>query len=212
MMTVTTRGLFATDCELLAARWVQRKLGECHHERRVLAIAAKLFDLTRPVLGLGLAECRLLRLAALTHDVGRSVSEKDHPEEGAKLILATTALDLSPLDRRALAFMARYHRGDVPNAMDEKYLRPLDPRRPLRAVLGLLRVADALNSRVVASPRLLFSMSRHTLSVRCFVDEADYRDARKVYRRRRKFELLESYLGSEIDVTVERAERLAMAG
>jgi exopolyphosphatase/pppGpp-phosphohydrolase len=210
-MNGISRGLFATDCEVAAARWVQRKLGDCQHERRVLAIAAKLFDLTRPVLGLGLAECRLLRLAALTHDVGRSVSEKDHPIEGAKMLLATTSLNLSPLDRRALAFLANYHRGRVPEAMDESFLRPLDPRRPLRQVLGLLRVADALDSRAIVSPELLFSIHRNRLSVRCFVEESSLREARKVYRRRKKFELLETFLGTEMQVSVEPTASYAMA-
>lgn len=209
---MTSRGLFATDCEVSAARWVQRKLGDCHHERRVLAIASKLFDLTRPHLGLGMAECRMLRLAALTHDVGRCISEKDHPEEGAKLILATTAMDLSPFDRRALAFLACHHRGGVPTPMKELHLRPLDPRRPLRMVLALLRVADALDSRVVASPQLLMSINGRKLAVRCFVEDEHYRDARRVYRRRKKFELLETYLGDSIEVSVERAQRMAMAG
>ncbi len=212
-MTSTSRGLFATDCEVAAARWVQRKLGDCHHERRVLAIASKLFDLTRPHLGLGMAECRMLRLAALTHDVGRCVSEKNHPEEGAKLILATTAMELSPFDRRALAFLTYHHRGAIPEPMREQHLRPLDPRRPLRMVLALLRVADAMDSRVVASPDLLISISGRKLAVRCFVDDANYRDARRVYRRRKKkFELLETYLGAAIDVSVERTPRYAMAG
>jgi exopolyphosphatase/pppGpp-phosphohydrolase len=192
-MNGISRGLFATDCEVAAARWVQRKLGDCQHERRVLAIAAKLFDLTRPVLGLGLAECRLLRLAALTHDVGRSVSEKDHPIEGAKMLLAN------------------YHRGRVPEAMDESFLRPLDPRRPLRQVLGLLRVADALDSRAIVSPELLFSIHRNRLSVRCFVEESSLREARKVYRRRKKFELLETFLGTEMQVSVEPTASYAMA-
>ncbi|MBC7785394.1 MAG: HD domain-containing protein [Burkholderiales bacterium] len=209
-MRITSRGLFATDVEVEAARWVQRKLGSCEHERRVLAIAAKLFEMTRPLLGLGLCESRLLRLGALSHDIGRSVSEKNHPDEGAKLILATTALDLSPFDRRALAFLARYHRGSVPPALREEYLRPLDARRPLRAVLGLLRVADALDSRRIESPRLLFSMAGRKLSIRCFVDPVNLRAARDVYRRRKKFHLLESFLGHDIDIEVDRSDALAV--
>lgn len=202
----STRGLLATDCEVAAARWVQRKLGACEHERRVLAIASKLFDLTRPLLGLGLAECRLLRLGALTHDIGRYISEKNHPVEGANLLLSTTVLDLSPMDRRGLAFLARYHRGAVPPAFKEEHLRPLDARRPLRMVLGLLRVADALDSRQVVSPSLLFSLAGRELTVRCAVEDPHFRDARKVYRRRKKFHLLESFLGEPIDVRVHRID------
>jgi exopolyphosphatase/pppGpp-phosphohydrolase len=205
-MTIN-RGLFATDCEAAAARWVQRKLGTSRHERRVLAIAAKLFNLTRPLLGLGLAEYRLLRLAALTHDIGRCVNQKDHPSEGARMIAATTALPLSPYDRRVLAFLAEYHRGDVPAMHDELHLRDVDPRRPLRMVLALLRVADALDNRQIASPQLIFSLNGHKLRVRCFV-ESDLAAARTIFRRRKKFHLLESFLGTAITVDVERAEVL----
>ena len=203
-MPFSSRGFFATDCEVAAARWVQRRLGECSHERRVLAVAAKLFDLTRPVLGLGMAECRVLRLGALLHDVGRSISEKNHAFEGAELIAGTTALELSPMDRRALSFLAMYHRGSVPALFEERYLRQFDPRAPLRRVLGLLRVADALDSRQIASPQLLFAMDGRKLSIRCMVT-GDYRAACDVYRRRKKFHLLEAFLGTEIDVTVERS-------
>jgi exopolyphosphatase/guanosine-5'-triphosphate,3'-diphosphate pyrophosphatase len=209
-MSISSRGLLATDCEVAAARWVQRRLGDCSHERRVLAVAAKLFDLTRPALGLGMAENRLLRLGALTHDIGRSISEKDHPEEGAKLIASTTALELSPLDRRALAYMARYHRGSVAAAFHEEYLRPLDPRPALRRVLALLRVADALDSRQIESPQMLFAIDGSRLSIQCLVS-GDTRRAREVYRRRKKFHLLEWFLGTEIDVHVRRAGSFQMA-
>ncbi len=207
-MQATNRGLFATECEYETARWVQRKLGTCEHERRVLAIAARLFELSQPTLRLGKSENRLLRLAALTHDVGRSVCDKRHPEEGARIILSTTALQLSPFDRRALAFMSRYHRGAVPIPGHEEHLHEDDPRVPLRKVLGLLRVADALDSRQFASPQILFSIAGRKLSIRCYVESTELSDARQVYRRRKKFHLLESFLEREIDVQVDRADGL----
>lgn len=200
-----TRGLLATDCEVAAARWVQRKLGDCRHERRVLAIAAKLFDLTRPHLGLGLAEHRLLRLSSLIHDVGRCVNEKDHPEEGAWMITQTSAFDMSPHDRRALAFLTRYHRGNVPREHDEDHLGPHDHRRPLRSVLALLRAADALDSRRLAPPQLVLAMDGHKLSVQCLVHSDDIREARRAFDKRKKFGLLSDLLGAEVQVDIARA-------
>jgi len=210
MAAMTTRGLFATDCEVRAARWVQRKLGTCQHERRVLAIASRLYDLTRPVLKLGMAENRLLRLASLVHDVGRCVSEKNHPQDGAQMLMDTTAIELSPLDRRALSFLTRYHRGAVPPAHKEDYLRTADPRTSLRAVLALLRVADALDSRRIVSPRLTFTMDGRSLCIHCQVD-GDLRAARRVYGRRKKFRMLESLLGMPIRVEVSKADALLVA-
>lgn len=206
----SARGMLASDLEIQAARWVQRKLGNIRHERRVLAIASRLHDLTRPVLRLGMSELRLLRLAALLHDVGRSINDKDHPEEGAKMILATTAMQFSPLDRRALAFLTRYHRGQVPEIGSEKYLHTADPRQNLYTILGLLRTADALDNRQIASPKVMFEMNERQLQIRCYV-ENDFREARRIYRRRKKYLLLESMMKGRIDVEVHRADTLPLA-
>src|SRR3954468_17714144 len=45
-----------------AERWAHRRLGKLDHERRVDQIAQAIFDLTRPMHGLGAPERRLLRL------------------------------------------------------------------------------------------------------------------------------------------------------
>src|SRR5687768_14081389 len=97
-------------------RWVARRLGGVRHERQVAAITSSLFDLTRPLHKLGPAHRRLLRLGALVHDVGRSVSKPDHPKQGARLLLADDALPLTPAERRALAYLTLHHRGPVPAA------------------------------------------------------------------------------------------------
>src|SRR5687768_4927228 len=105
-------------------RWVARHLnGTVRHERRVAAIASQLFDLTRNLHGLSLAERRLLRLGALVHDVGRCVSKQDHPAEGACMLLDDTTLPLTPVERRALAYLTQYHRGQVPTARGDAILR-----------------------------------------------------------------------------------------
>ncbi|HEX8322825.1 MAG TPA: HD domain-containing protein [Tepidisphaeraceae bacterium] len=197
-------GLFATDTEAAAARWARRKLGTAGHERRVLAVASKLFDLTRSSLHLAEPDHELLRLAALVHDIGRCVSEKDHPARGAMMIEQTTALELSAAQRRRLAFLTRYHRGAVPPAHRELHLGPTDPRRNLRAVLALLRAADALDHRRQPATRLVLSMVDRRLSVRCVID-GDVPNARRVYTRRKKYRLLESFLGHPVRVGVEAA-------
>ena len=201
-MPAQLHGLLADQTEADAVAWVQRKLGSAAHERRVLAIAARLFEQTRDVLGLTDADAELLRLAALTHDVGRSVSDKDHPAIGAAMIEKTDALTLPPALRRRLAFLARYHRGAVPPAMGEQYLTPADPRRPLRAVLALLRTADALDHRHLPATRLVLSFAARRLTVRCVVN-GDLARARRVYTRRKKYRLLEAFLGHPVRVTVE---------
>ena len=201
-MSTTARGLFASPAEADAAQWVRRKLGSASHERRVLAIVSRLFDLLAPMLHLTEADGELLRLAALTHDVGRCVSEKDHPARGAEMIARTTAFELTAAQRRRLAFLARYHRGAIPPAHKEEYLGPTDPRGALRAVLALLRTADALDHRHLPTAQLVLSLDGRRLSVRCGVAE-DLAYARRVYKRPKKYRLLESFLGHSVRVSIE---------
>ena len=200
--SASMHGLLAGPTEADAVAWVRRKLGSAAHERRVLATAARLFDLTRDTLGLDDADAELLRLAALTHDIGRSISDKDHPELGAAMIEKTTALDLSPATRRRLAFLAHYHRGATPPVSGDPYLAPTDARRPVRAVLALLRTADALDHRHLPAARLVLSFAAGRLSVRCVV-AADLARARRVYTRPKKYRMLEAFLGHTVRVTVE---------
>lgn len=201
-----------TELEHAAARWVQRRLagrsegrpGQIDHERRVLAIATTLFDLTHRRLHLSASHGRLLRLAALLHDVGRAVSERDHPSRGAEMIGASAALALSPAERRQLMFLTRYHRGAVPPAGREEYLTAADDRHTLDRVLALLRAADGLDNRQLPPLELTCSLSGHHLRIDADAT-GDIRAARRVFTRRKKFRMLEALLGHEVSVEVRRA-------
>jgi hypothetical protein len=77
-------------------------------------------------------------------------------------------------------------------------------------VLGVLRSADALDSRKIASPRLVFAMAgRSRLNVTCYL-ESDLNKARKIYSRKKKFRLMEQTLGCEVQVSIAHADQLAM--
>lgn len=197
------------DLECVAARWAQRRLGDIGHERRVHAIAVKLFDLTRPLLHLSPAHGRLLRLAALLHDVGRVISDRDHPREGAEMIAAAN-LPLTSAERRHLMFLTRYHRGAVPPAGREEHLTPADDRAGLHRVLALLRAADGLDNRQLPPLQLTFSLSSRRLHVDADAT-GDLRTARRVFTRRKKFRMLEAFLGHAVSIEVHRATAEASA-
>ena len=195
-------------------RWVRRRAGAgIVHERRVAEIAATLFDLTRDFHSLGASERRLLTLAALVHDVGRSVDADGHERHGAAMLLADDSLPITPAERRALAYLTRHHRGRVPSLGDDEILTAHDPRETLRTALALLRAADALDGRSVQRPRLVFTLRRtgatHELRITCYLDE-ECAKARKVYNRRKKFRLLEELLGIRVVIDVRLAEALSM--
>lgn len=214
----------ATACPRQAAveRWATGLLGGIDHERRVRRTAARLFQLARPLHALGPSDLRLLRLAAVVHDVGRCVDDDTHPGEGARLLLAAQHLPLASADRRALAYLTLYHKGKVPDAGQEAILRPGDDAARLRVVLALLRAADALDGRSLQSPRLLFALTGSrprrdaagggvmpTLWIRCLLD-GDCEKARRTYARKKKFLLLEQTLGCAVDLSVVELDVLGM--
>jgi exopolyphosphatase/pppGpp-phosphohydrolase len=194
-----------------------RHLGQdIRHEHQVAAIATSLFDLTRPIHRLSLADRRLLRLGAMVHDVGRSVSKPEHPSQGAAMIIADRALPIASLERRALAYFTLYHRGDVPESGRDAILSKADDHDRLLHLLAILRSADALDSRSLEPARLVFAMmpaaapdEQRVLRTTCYLEKESPK-ARKVYRRRKKFRLLESLLDLRFEVEIDHAEALRL--
>jgi exopolyphosphatase/pppGpp-phosphohydrolase len=189
------------------AGWADRHLQGIGHEQRVVRISSTLFDLTRGLHDLAGRERRLLRAAALVHDVGRSVDKANHPEVGAGMILRSRSLRLNDSDRRALAYLTMYHRDEVPEAGDDAILEEGDDHGSLRKVLALLRAGDALDSRSLESPRLVFGLKRKNLKITCVLQDATGK-ARRVYERRKKYLLLEEELGCEVEVDVKEGGAL----
>jgi len=182
-------------------KWVLGNLGSIEHERRVATIATKLFDLTWPLHGLTQDERRILQMASIVHDVGRAVDDDTHPEQGARMLMEENHLPLDGSERRALAYLTRYHRGKPPQIGMDEILRRHDDQEALRMTLALLRSADALDSRAIESPRLMFALLGRQLQITCLLDN-DTPRARKVYSRRKKYRLMEELLGCRVDVRV----------
>ena len=189
----------------LTEQWVQRRLGRIAHERRVVSIASILFDLTRSLHELSADDRRSLVLAALVHDVGRKINDKRHPTIGARMILADAHLPLNDSQRRCLAYLTRYHRGAVPAVGYDDILSPGDNRKRMRLLLALLRAADALDGRQIDAPRLVFAMKARKLSIRCYFDDPSPK-AKRFFKRRKKFRLLEELLNCRVDVSVRQAD------
>jgi hypothetical protein len=206
---------------LAVQRWVARQLGGVRHEQQVASIAASLFDLTRPLHCLTVADRRVLRLAAMVHDVGRCVSKPEHPTEGAWMVLADPTLPLGAGERRELAYLTCYHRDAVPPPGRDAILHPTDDHDRLLRLLALLRTADALDSRSLEPGRLVFALVGAAgarpagggggvrLRATCYLQN-DCPKAHKVYRRRKKFRLMEELLGVRVEVDVARAEALRL--
>jgi exopolyphosphatase/guanosine-5'-triphosphate,3'-diphosphate pyrophosphatase len=125
--------------ERLLCQWVRNHLGRTAHERRVARTCSALFDILRPLHHLPARERRLLRLAALVHDVGRALDDDEHPTLGADMVLQDLPLAMPCSRLRRLAYLTRYHRGAVPELGRDEILRPGDRRSATRLLLAILR-------------------------------------------------------------------------
>jgi exopolyphosphatase/guanosine-5'-triphosphate,3'-diphosphate pyrophosphatase len=116
------------------------------HPVQVARLALALFDQLRPIHGLGNAERRYLRYAALLHDIGILSGAKGHHKRSQRIILRAPGLPLKGLERRLAAQVARYHRKAMPSTRHALYAALDRPdRRRVRVLAGLLRVADGLD-------------------------------------------------------------------
>jgi exopolyphosphatase/guanosine-5'-triphosphate,3'-diphosphate pyrophosphatase len=177
-------------------------LGGVAHEQRVSAIATTLVKVTHAWHELTLRQIRLLRMAAVVHDVGRCINDKDHPQIGARMLLRDSSLPLSKRQRRALAYLTLHHRGAVPELYEDSILRESDDAAGLRLLLAFLRAADGLDSRSLPSPGLSFRMHGRFLEITCRLRE-DTPKARRVFNRAKKFRLLEELLGCRVRVMIK---------
>lgn len=187
--------------------WVCSQLRSVEHELRVVRTALHLFDLTQHLHGLPPYYRDMLRLAVLTHDVGRAIDDDEHERLGAKLILRDQSLPLPAGLRRFLAFTTWHHRGRIPEPGQERFLRDGDDRASLRQVLALLRAADALDGRTLAaSPQLVITLRGRKLVVDCYMD--DGAAELKALRKRKKLRMLEEVMGLRVKVEVHDTEGL----
>jgi exopolyphosphatase/pppGpp-phosphohydrolase len=188
--------------------WASDQLGDIRHERRVAAHVSSLIDITLPLHDLTRADIRLVKMAAFIHDVGRSINKRKHPALGARMIRRNADLPVSKQQRRALAYLTLRHRGLVPAPQDDPALNRINDPAKLQLLLGILRAADTLDSRRLASPRLTFSRRGRRIRIVCQLRE-DSAEARRIYSRRKKFRLLEEMLDCHIEVVVISQRRLS---
>jgi len=118
------------------------------HSKRVQQIALGLHDqLSR--LGMVRNEDRryrsVLAAAALMHDVGRWTAKSNHHKKSYKLIMKFPhPLSWEPEMINVAAFLARYHRGSLPQTNHRAFRELRAHQRKLALYLaGILRIADA---------------------------------------------------------------------
>jgi exopolyphosphatase/guanosine-5'-triphosphate,3'-diphosphate pyrophosphatase len=121
---------------------------EHRHARQVAKLSIKLFDKLQPMHRMGNSERIWLRVAALLHDVGKSIGGEYHHKESRDIIVKEANLPFRKRVRKIIGLIARYHKGAMPEDT-HKYYRQLseDDKRCVRMLAGILKLADGLDTR-----------------------------------------------------------------
>ena len=123
---------------------------DTQHSARVTRLALQLYDaLAKQGTVSSKPEYRrMLEVAAIVHDVGRSKGTGGHLTRGFRMIgKLKTPLGWSEEEMRCVAAIARYHRGKLPQPRDSHFVGLGARRRSeLLPIIGVLRLADAFDS------------------------------------------------------------------
>lgn len=116
------------------------------HGTQVADLSIRLFRELQPDHQLGARHERILRIAALLHEVGLFVNNRSHHKHSMYIILNSDLFGLSRADMTLIALIARYHRRASPQPYHEVYsMLDRDERMVVSKLSAILRVADALD-------------------------------------------------------------------
>jgi exopolyphosphatase/guanosine-5'-triphosphate,3'-diphosphate pyrophosphatase len=180
--------------EALAARF----LGDNAHGHHVAKLGLSLFDDTALLLGLDGHARELLEYAALLHDVGHAIDHDRHNRHSYYLIMNGELLGFDPSEVEIIALAARGHRKQGGQFYPAE-LRELSPgaKRTVRALAGLLRLADALDRShfgVVKKLKTHYSPDRLTVEVNAGQDNVDL----ELWTGERRIDLLAKLLDRRV--------------
>lgn len=115
------------------------------HVEMVARIAARLFDDTGSLHGLGAGERELLGHAARLHEIGARVSPARLHKHGAYLVENAGLRGFDPDQVAVLASLVRFSRGKDPRAVYAPFAElPDDEQEAVVVMSGLLRIAHAI--------------------------------------------------------------------
>lgn len=149
---------------LSAARMFAARVGhDLTHGEQVRALARALFDQLGSLHGLPAELGHVLEVAAVLHDVGEVLHGRSHHKHGEYMVQSARIPGLDTPHREMVATLVRCHRKSLPS--ERKHgaygAMPADRQRQVRALLALLRVADALDTDHRQSVRSLTATRRN---------------------------------------------------
>ncbi len=145
---------------------------EWGHSHQVTRLALLLFDALGSLHKMGPRQRFLLHCGGLLHDIGWAYGKAGHHKSALRMILQDQSLPLNDRERLLVALIARYHRKAPPQDGHEDFARlDGDDRRRVRALAGILRVADGLDRTHADAVRdVRCEVSAERIVIRCEVD------------------------------------------
>jgi exopolyphosphatase/guanosine-5'-triphosphate,3'-diphosphate pyrophosphatase len=169
------------------------------HAIAVSRLAVRLFDDLQLLHRMGQTERIWLRVAALLHDVGKQRDPATHHKIARDVISRASGLPFGKKERRIIALIARYHRGNLPQDTHKHFGRlSRDAQQYVRKLAALLRIADGLDRRDRNPVRNLASevCKKH---VALFVQCRKMMELDKVFR---KSDLFEQVYGKKLLIEI----------
>jgi exopolyphosphatase/guanosine-5'-triphosphate,3'-diphosphate pyrophosphatase len=173
-----------------ARRFAARMHSNATHCEQVRRLAAQLFNQLAPLHGLPPGQRVSLELAALLHDVGRTVHTRAHHKHGEYLVRHADIPGLGRHQQPVVACLVRYHGKATPEPHHRLY-RSLAPTERLRVrqLAGLLRIAVALDANDAQMVRRIeVKLQRDEVWLRVATLPEAHLDFRELRRKARFFE------------------------
>ena len=124
------------------------------HSNQVARLAARIFDDTHELHGMGETERRLLEYAALLHDIGYHIAHNNHHRHALYLIKNAEMPGFTVNEIALMATAVRYHRGSLPKKgmaarskreHEDYFGLERSQRSTLLKLASLLQIADGLD-------------------------------------------------------------------
>ena len=138
---------YFTENTVISAKTMAKRYNfDEDHAGFVEKYSLSIFDKMKPYHGLGKKDRLLLRVAAITHDVGKYINIRNHYDHSYEIIRSSEIVGLSVHDMEIIANAAKYHSTSVPNMLDYNFNRlSYEDRMRVSKLTAILRIAEALD-------------------------------------------------------------------
>ena len=136
---------------------------------------------------------RMLSAAALLHDIGYYVDEKNHNKHSQKMIMDYGLEGYNQKQKEIISCVCRYHRGSLPDKDEHDIYCYLDKaeRKTVKKLGGILKIADGLaHIEHIGAIRVNYDSENNITEILLKPEHSDfYPDINYVIRKKDLFEI-----------------------